>query len=107
MHLSPAHVGLHRAVRERGYPPSRTRSLDPNTLQQCASYISNSEQIVDQWPIPSTVLCVLHTVHSSPDRGHKLRCDPGPVGLAALTRPYLVRSSFIFLQPAHRRFIKS
>jgi hypothetical protein len=32
MHLSPAHVGLHRAVRERGFPPSRPWSLDPNTL---------------------------------------------------------------------------
>jgi hypothetical protein len=50
MHLSPAHLGLHRAVRERGhgFPPSRARSLDPNMLQQCVSSISNSEQTVGQ-----------------------------------------------------------
>jgi hypothetical protein len=49
----------------------------------------------------TTVLSVLHTVHSSPDRG--LIYDPG-LGFAAQSHPYLARSSF--LQPAHRRFIK-
>jgi len=60
MHLSPAHVGLHRAVRERGFPPSRAWSLDPNTLQQCVSFISNSEQTVDQCQYGPLSSCVLY-----------------------------------------------
>ena len=106
MQLSPAHLGLHPAVRQRGFPPSKPCSLDP--LHAVAVCLIHHQYSTVPRPIPVRLIALyaVNTVQASPDRGHNLRYDHGPV-LAARTHPYLARSSVIFLRHVHRRFIKS
>jgi hypothetical protein len=97
-------VSIARSVNADSLLPSLVHSIPT-----CCSSVPHPSLILNRrHPIPvrPIALYAVNTVQASPDRGRNLRYDHGPV-LAALTHPYLVRSSVIFLRPAHRRFIKS
>lgn len=96
MHLSPAHVGLHRAVREPVNADSLLPGLGHSIPTRCSS-VPHLSVIVNRlsanaqyYRPPSSWF--LHTVHSGPDRSTDRGVIPG-LGLAALAHSYLARSS--------------